>query len=789
MTRKTKQIEETGCQEISKNTEYIGKKNLFIVESPAKIKKIQYFLGDNFIVKASVGHIRDLQKNNNTQIPKDKYGIDVNDNFKAYYIIISNKNKVVSELKSSMKDIDLVWLAPDEDREGEGIAWHLKEVLKIPENKIRRVTFNEITKKAVCDSLNVPRTLDMNLVNAQQTRRMLDRLVGFELSPVLWRYFTANNTKLSAGRVQSVATRLIYDRENDINNFVADKFVKVDGEIKSKDETKKGISLNINLNVNIVGTYQSYMYFSFLKEQDYQEMKVIKNEIVKELRNPPPPYTTSTIQQDASSKHSISSKHTMEAAQKLYEAGLITYMRTDSISLSDLALGMVKKQVINNYGEEHYKFRKLQTKTKGAQEAHEAIRPTHMEIHSLASIEDEKLQPKGGYTSDMEKIYKLIWKRTMASQMKPTEYDAYQTEYQFVNYDIGLLAITLYREIVEKYTETEYEEKDLEDRFEKFKEYFCETNNYNSRYKNMTYPGFQLVYGKTLESCQNKPKEDNEEEQECLDKRLMDFLKMIKEGDMFIYILLNATEKETNPKPRLTEASLVKALEDKQIGRPSTYANIISTIMEREYIKKKTIPATSKEINVLTITPITEIKNNVVSKKVSSERNKLIITDIGKEIVEFLVKNFPNIMDYKFTAEMEEKLDLIASGDLDYINVMKEFYDLFHPNVDKMLKDKMNKTTIGGENKSNRRLVGVHPTTNQNIYVLTAKYGNVVQVGEKNATFAPILDKTLELDEVTLEEALDILEKRIKYLEKRDTIPEKKPYTKGKTIKAKKNKK
>jgi DNA topoisomerase-1 len=670
-------------------------------------------------------------------------------------IILSNKTKVYKELKDYVSYYDLIWLAPDEDREGEAIAWHLKDALNIPESKIRRITFNEITKNAVCNSLNNPRNINMNLVNAQQARRSLDRLVGFELSPVLWKYFNTYGTKLSAGRVQSVATRLVYDRIMEIENFVSDKYIKVDGELVSS----KNISLNIDYPVNITGTYQSYIYFKFLKENKYEILKVLKSNITEEKRHPPPPFTTSTLQQDASVKHSISSKATMESAQKLYEAGLITYMRTDSTTLSDVALGMIKKEVVSIFGEEHYQFRNYKTKSKGAQEAHEAIRPTYMNYKDLTEINDDKLKIKDGFNDNMNKIYKLIWKRTMASQMNPSLYDVYSAEYQFVDYDIKKMDESKYNKLINENKEFKPNEITKE-MFDNFKNYFSNSNNYVSKYRNMTYPGFQLVYGKSKEAN----KENDESENDCLNKRLIKFLTEMKENDLFKFKKLNAMEKETNSKPRYTEASLVKSLEDKQIGRPSTYANIISTILDREYVMKKTIPATSKNVNVLSIIPGNDsIENNSITKKVASERNKLIITDIGKKVVEFLLENFSNIMDYKFTASMEEKLDLIASGDLEYVNVMREFYDLFHPSVEKMLSSSINnsKISVGGEKKSNnKRLLGIHPVSNKEVHVLTAKYGNVVMIGEnKDVVFAPIYDKTLSIEEVTLEEALDIVEK------------------------------
>jgi len=755
-------------------SEYEGKKNLFIVESPAKTSKIQGFLGNCFQVEASVGHIRDLQKLKRGDLPdgseygsKEKYGIDVNNDFKAHYVIIQNKAQVYNKLRQLVQYHDLIWLAPDEDREGEAIAWHLKDALKIPDEKIKRVTFNEITKNAVCKSLDNSRTIDMNLVNAQQARRILDRLVGFELSPVLWNYFTSSkNIALSAGRVQSVAVRLVYDRENEIKNFISDKFIKLEGTISSPNNIK----INITYPTNIIGTYQAYAYLKFINNQHYESMEVTSSNITEETKNPPPPYITSTLQQDASNKYGIPSKATMSAAQKLYEVGLITYMRTDSTSLSDVALDLVKEQVSKLYGEQHYNFRNYKTKSKGAQEAHEAIRPTHFEYSDLSAITDEKLIPKDGFTPQMSKLYNLIWKRTIASQIKASLYNVYSHEYKFTKYNIDNICSDVYDKYINENSKLQTTEN--ANPYETFITTFNNKTKYRSRYKNLIYQGFLMVYGKN--------ESENEDENENPNEKTIKYLSILKNGDILKYIQLTASEKETASKPRYTEASIVKSLEDKQIGRPSTYANIITTIMDRNYVIRETIPATTKEIMVLTTKPNNDITINSVTKKISAEKNKLVITNIGKKIVEFLIENFATIMDYAFTANMENKLDMVASGELDHVNVLKEFYGVFHPIVDTMLiKSKgISKISTGGSGSgssgdvttkppTNRRLVGTHPTTNKNIYVLTAKYGNVVQCGDQNPIFASIFDKTIKLDEITLEQCLKFLELRINFLKKK----------------------
>ena len=803
-------INNTSSKECSKNKEYIGKKNLFIVESPAKIKKIQYFLGNDFVVKASVGHIRDLdKKKGNNLTPLERMGIDVDNDFKPHYINDPSKRKVITDLKKEMADTDLVWLAPDEDREGEGIAWHLKEVLKVNDSKIRRVTFNEITKNAVCKSLDNPRTIDMNLVNAQQSRRILDRLVGFELSPVLWKFFSGQ--KLSAGRVQSVVAKLIYERENEIKDFISENYFKIEGNIyrNNNDETvnksiskssktsktkKSKVELVDNVfNLDIVynqNVYNSDIITQYFKIVQNNNLKVIDYKKGTENRNPAPPYTTSTLQQDASNKHSIGSKQTMEAAQKLYESGLITYMRTDSVALSDVALGMLKKEVIERFGEENYKFRKFNTKSKGAQEAHECIRPTHMDIHDVSMISDDKLIPKDGFTTNMRKIYKLIWKRTVGSQMVPAEYDTYDVKF---NFDMDFSNVDVSDSGSGDVSDSG--SGDVDDGVSTLSEVINSVNNnYTCKYRNLIKLGFLLVYQNNLKTKkkedngmedENCLKEDNkdskgnnegdideeDENKDCLDKELIKFLESIKIGDIFSYKKIYAEEKQTNSKTRFNEANLVKTLENKQIGRPSTYAGIISVILDRGYVAKKTIPSYSKDTKIISmVNGVSEITNNEIKKKIPAERNKLVITDEGIKVVKFLQEHFPTIMDYKFTATMEENLDKIASGESNMKDVLKMFYSQFHPEVDTIMKSNIsadnNKQKLGAGSKVNdRRHVGTDPDSGSNIYVLTARYGPVVQLGEKNALFAPILDKNLDMNDITVEEALDIIENRKKYLE------------------------
>jgi len=524
---------------------------LFIVESPAKCKKIQKFLPNDFIVRASVGHIRDLRKN--------ELAIDIDDNFTPFYAILPGKGNVVSTLKDLAKKATMVWLAPDEDREGEAIAYHIKVALKLKDNRTKRVTFNEITKTAILNAINNPRTIDMNLFYAQESRRILDRIVGFKLSPLLWKHIDTTRKGLSAGRVQSVVTKMVIEREDNINNHSSQCYYRFDGEFTPLNKIRP--ILKAKYNETFDNKQDVLIYLENVNNVPYSfSIKDIKNK--EEKKSPPPPFTTSTLQQDCSVKFGFSPKMTMNIAQKLYDKGFITYMRTDSVSLSNMALGMVKKEVINRFGEENYKFRKYQTKSKGAQEAHECIRPTYMKNSSLEidedEVKDDMIVENHNLDDNCIKLYKLIWNRTMASQMASALYDV--TEVKIIC----------------------NETKKENDAY------------YLTRFKKIKQQGYQLVY-----QMMSKAKSDDEDM--VLDEKSAKILSYFKVGSQVSYNSFIGKETFTSPKPRFNEATLVKKLEDKQIGRPSTYASIIHVIQERCYVEKKNIPSVKYQSNTINL--------------------------------------------------------------------------------------------------------------------------------------------------------------------------------------------
>ncbi|MBQ5532513.1 MAG: type I DNA topoisomerase, partial [Bacteroidales bacterium] len=553
-------------------------KNLVIVESPAKAKTIEKFLGKDYTVRSSMGHIRDL--------PEKKIGIDIDNQFAPQYEILPNKQKIIAELKKLGNESDVIWLATDEDREGEAISWHLLDELKYPVEKTRRIAFHEITKKAIEEAIANPRDLDFNLVNAQQARRVLDRLVGFELSPVLWRKVRPS---LSAGRVQSVAVRLVVEREKEINHFEPECFYKVVGTFRTSGDS---VPFEAELNTRFRTEDEASAFLEKCKSAQFT-VKAVENQPVK--RVPAPPFTTATLQQEAARKLGMSVARTMSVAQQLYESGHITYMRTDSVNLSDLALATSEAEIIRNYGEKYAKRRKYTTKTKGAQEAHEAIRPTYMNTHSISAGDNQA-----------ERLYQLIWKRTLASQMADAK--------------------------LEKTTVT-ITSPDLE-------EYFI------SEGEVLLFDGFLKVY---KESQGDQPEEESRE------------LPALSQGMPLEQEQVQATEKHTMPPYRYTEASLVHKLEELGIGRPSTYAPIISTIQKRNYVQKGNKEGSEREYRILTCK---KGKITVSSKKekIGYEKGKLLPTDIGNVVNSFLNDHFEKIMDYQFTASVEKDFDKIAQG-------------------------------------------------------------------------------------------------------------------------------
>ena len=644
-------------------------KNLVIVESPAKAKTIEKFLGKDYKVMSSYGHIRDLKKKN--------FSIDIDNGFKPVYEIPDDKKQLVADLKKAAADAETVWLASDEDREGEAIAWHLYEVLGLKPENTRRIVFREITKNAILHAIANPRTIDLNRVDAQQARRVLDRIVGFELSPVLWKKI---KPALSAGRVQSVAVRLIVEREEEIKNFVSEPFFRVnvtfsvDGGHLLKSELSKRLP-------------DLQAAKAFLQDCIGSTFKVSNINVRPLKKSPAPPFTTSTLQQEASRKLGFTVSQTMMVAQRLYEAGHITYMRTDSVNLSNEAIASISDEINNNIGPEYLKVRRYHTSSKGAQEAHEAIRPTYI---SHATIEGN-VQEK--------RLYSLIWKRTIASQMA----DA----------------------VVEK-TTIDIQPSSREEHFV-------------SNGETIQFDGFLRVY---IES-----RDDEEAEEGLLT------LPKVSMGQLLTPVEMTATERFTQQPPRYTEASLVKKMEELGIGRPSTYAPTISTIQQREYVEKGEKEGVKRTFDTLTL------KNGKISDRkktetVGSEKGKLIPTDIGTVVNAFLTEYFPDILDYNFTARVEEKFDDIAEGKLPWSAEMDDFYKMFHPEVDKAMTMKL-------EHKVGERVLGTDPKTGEQVSVKIGRFGPLVQIGtgdgDNKPRFASLL-KGQSVSTITLDEALGLFD-------------------------------
>ena len=641
--------------------------NLVIVESPAKAKTIERFLGENYVVKSSFGHIRDLEK-------KD-LGIDIEHNFQPKYEISPDKKAIVKELKQLAKEAKTVWLASDEDREGEAIAWHLFEVLGLKKENTKRIVFHEITKDAILHAINNPRDIDKNLVDAQQARRVLDRLVGFEVSPVLWKKVKPS---LSAGRVQSVAVKLIVEREREINHFVEQKYYKVTGTFETKDASGNSIPLKAELSERFSTQEETVNFLEHCKKATFSVSDV---ETKPSSRKPAPPFTTSTLQQEASRKLGFSVSQTMAVAQKLYEQGHITYMRTDSVNLSQLAIGAAKAVICNTLGEKYSKPRNFATKTKGAQEAHEAIRPTYMDKESINGDKNE------------QQLYSLIRKRTLASQMAEAELEKTTIT----------IAIT-----GEKHT------------FEAVGEVII-------------FDGFLKVY---MESFDDE-KEDDETA----------LLPAIHKGDQLQRSLIQALEQYTTHPPRYTEASLVKKMETLGIGRPSTYAPTITTIQNRGYILRESRDGTERQLDQIDLKG-QDIKVKKISRIFGAEKKKLFPSDIGMVVTDFLSNYFTNIMDYNFTANAEDALDHIAEGEVEWQSMIGTFYQPFHANVEKTLKE--------SERNTGARELGKDPQTGENVVVRIGRFGPMAQIGEgESVRYAGLLKGQL-METITLEEALDL---------------------------------
>ena len=647
-------------------------KNLVIVESPAKAKTIEKFLGKDFKVLSSYGHIRDLKKK--------EFSIDVDKNFKPAYEIPADKKALVNTLKAEAKEAETVWLASDEDREGEAIAWHLYQVLKLKPENTKRIVFHEITKGAILKAIEQPRDIDLNLVNAQQARRILDRIVGFELSPVLWRKVKPS---LSAGRVQSVAVRLIVEREREIHAFKSEAAYRVIAVFLVPDTDGKLVEMKAELSRRIKTKEEAKAFLNACQGATFTIEDITTRPVKK---TPPAPFTTSTLQQEAARKLGYTVAQTMMIAQRLYESGFITYMRTDSVNLSEYATASSKDAIIHMMGERYVHPRHFETKTKGAQEAHEAIRPTYMENQSIDGTAQEK------------KLYDLIWKRTIASQMADAELEK----------TTATISISKSGEVFTAVGEV------------------------------IKFDGFLRVYRESY---------DDESEQED-ESRL---LPPLKKGQKLEYGPIVATERFTQRPPRYTEASLVRKLEELGIGRPSTYAPTISTIQQREYVEKGNKDGEERTFNVLTLKD-SQIKDEDHSEITGAEKSKLFPTDTGTVVNDFLTEYFPDILDYNFTASVEKEFDEIAEGEVQWTSIMKTFYDQFHPSVEKTL-------SIKTEHKVGERILGEEPGTGKTVSVKIGRFGPVVQIGtvddEEKPRFAQ-MKKGQSMETITLEEALEL---------------------------------
>ena len=645
-------------------------KNLVIVESPAKAKTIQKFLGSDYKVMSSFGHIRDLHK-------KD-FSIDVENGFKPLYEIPEDKEEQVKKLKAEADKADVVWLASDEDREGEAIAWHLYEVLGLNPENTRRIVFHEITEPAILEAIKNPRSIDLNLVDAQQARRVLDRIVGFELSPVLWRKIMPG---LSAGRVQSVAVRLVAEREKEIKAFTSEPYYRIVAQFM----TGEGGEFSADLNKHLPDHDAA---LAFLEDCSKAEYKVSDVTVKPLKRSPAPPFTTSTLQQEAARKLGLSVKQTMRLAQRLYEEGLITYMRTDSVNLSKLAQNAISKEIKENVGEQYLKGRHYRTTSKGAQEAHEAIRPTYISNHTITGTPQEK------------KLYDLIWKRTVASQMADAELEKTTAN------------ITVTGR----------------------KEYFVAEGEV------VKFEGFLKVY---FESTDDNTMAAPE----------LKTLPALANGDQLKAMSVNAMQRFTQQPNRYTEASLVRRLEELGIGRPSTYAPIISTIQDRNYVEKGEDKGQKREYEVITLKE-GKITTGKKTELYGVEKGKLIPTDVGMVVNEFLVKYFPSIMDYNFTAKVEDEFDEVAKGNVVWNKEIADFYEGFHPSISKV-------SSLRLEHKVGERLLGNDPKTGLPVMVKIGRYGPLVQMGTADNDVKPrfaSLQHGQSIETLTLEEALKLFD-------------------------------
>lgn len=649
-------------------------KNLLIVESPAKAKTIEKILGKDFQVKSCYGHIRDLEK--------DDMGIDVSNDFTPRYIVPDDKLRVVKDLKQLAAKSDEVWLASDEDREGESISWHLAEVLGLDPKYAKRIVFNEITAPAIKRAVANPRTIDMNLVDAQQARRVLDRLVGFELSPVLWRKIGMQRS-LSAGRVQSVAVRLIVEREREINRFVSESSFKIEAVFSEKNNNDKLIDFKAESTEKITSNKDAESFLNSCRDAVYTVKDV---QVKPSKRTPAAPFTTSTLQQEASRKLGYGVSRTMLLAQKLYENGYITYMRTDSINLSDTALHDITNEINSSYGKEYHQPRKFKNKNESAQEAHEAIRPTYI---SNKTIED----------FDTKKLYELIWRRTIASQMSDAEFEKTVAK---INISTNHAELTATGEVLK-------------------------------------FDGFLKIY------LEGKDEDDDEQEEGMLPPLTANQQLHFKE--------MVATEKFTRPNARYTEASLVKKLEELGIGRPSTYAPTISTIIKRNYVEKRDKEGVKRDVQVLTLSSKNEINKTILHENTGAEKGKLFPTDLGLVVNDFLVQYFQRVMDYGFTARIEDEFDEIANGKMKWNKMIGDFYQPFHNNIEHTLEN--------AERAKGERELGTDPATGKKVVARMGRFGAMVQIGDAEDEVKPrfaSLKPNQSIETITFEEAMQLFE-------------------------------
>ena len=658
--------------------------NLVIVESPAKAKTIEKFLGKDFKVMSSYGHIRDLKKK--------EISIDM-DTLEPDYEIPDEKRKLVSELKQNSKKAEKVWLASDEDREGEAISWHLCEVLGLDEQKTNRIVFHEITKPAILKAIEEPRRIDMNLVNAQQARRVLDRLVGFKLSPVLWRKVKPS---LSAGRVQSVAVRLIVEREREIQQFKSEPYYRVSAIFGLTHEDGSQSEVKAELDTRFKTHDQVEQFLELCKTAQFRVADIQRKPL---KRMPAPPFTTSTLQQEAARKLGFTVSQTMMVAQHLYEHGFITYMRTDSVNLSSLCINTSKQEIIKLWGEEYSKVRQYHTSSKGAQEAHEAIRPTYMDQTEIQGTAQEK------------RLYELIWKRTAACQMADAQIEKTTVEIQVISDNQQLSPNTQHPKFI-------------------------------AQGEVVKFDGFLKVYRESIDESENDIEQDNEDGH---------ILPDMKKGDELQRREITAMERFTQGPVRYTEASLVHKLEELGIGRPSTYAPTISTIQQREYVQKGDKKGEERVITIDTLKGIKVIQKTR-KELAGSDKGKLQPTDIGTVVNDFLMKYFPAIMDYNFTAKVEQEFDEIAEGKEEWKEMLKDFYKDFEPTVEKTMNARE-------EHKAGERKLGTDPKSGKPVFVKIGRYGPVVQIGTADDKEKPLfaqLPKEKGMNTITLEEALEL---------------------------------